>query len=93
MSRLFINIGRQDGVRPGDFVGAIANEAGISGKEIGAIDLFDTYSFVEMPHAVAAHIVQTLGRTTIRGRQVNAEIADRSSRSTETLRTRGGPIA
>jgi ATP-dependent RNA helicase DeaD len=75
MTRLFINIGRQDGVRPGDFVGAIANEAGISGKEIGAIDLFDTYSFVEVPQAVAPRVVQTLARTTIRGRQVNAEIA------------------
>jgi len=75
MVRLFINIGRQDGVRPGDFVGAIANEAGISGKEIGAIDLFDTYSFVEVPQAVAPRVVQTLAHTTIRGRQVNAEIA------------------
>lgn len=75
MVRLFINIGRQDGVRPGDFVGAIANEAGIAGKEIGAIDLFDTYSFVEVPQVVAPRVVQSLGRTTIRGRQINAEIA------------------
>jgi ATP-dependent RNA helicase DeaD len=75
MVRLFINVGRQDGVRPGDFVGAIANEAGIPGKEIGAIDLFDTYSFVEIPQAAAQRVVTTLGRTTIRGRQVNAEIA------------------
>ena len=75
MARLFINIGRQDGVRPGDFVGAIANEAGIAGKEIGAIDLFDTYSFVDVPQAAAQRVVTALGRTTIRGRQVNAEIA------------------
>ncbi|HEU5326663.1 MAG: DEAD/DEAH box helicase [Thermomicrobiales bacterium] len=75
MSRLFVNVGRQDGVRPGDFVGAIANEAGIPGKQIGAIDLFDTYSFVEVPQAAAHHVVATLSRTTIRGRAVNAEIA------------------
>jgi ATP-dependent RNA helicase DeaD len=75
MARLFINIGRQDGVRPGDFVGAIANEAGIPGGAIGAIDLFDTYSFVEVPQAEAQRVVQTLSRTTIRGRQANAEIA------------------
>jgi ATP-dependent RNA helicase DeaD len=75
MSRIFVNVGRQDGVRPGDFVGAIANEAGIPGKQIGAIDLFDTYSFVEVPQAAAQHVVATLGRTTIRGRAVNAEIA------------------
>jgi ATP-dependent RNA helicase DeaD len=75
MARLFLNIGRQDGVRPGDIVGAIANEAGVPGKEIGAIDLFDTYSFVEIPKGEAPRVVATLARTTIRGRQVNAEIA------------------
>jgi ATP-dependent RNA helicase DeaD len=75
MARLFVNIGRQDGVRPGDFVGAIANEAGIPGNAIGAIDLFDTYSFVEVPQSEAQRVVATLQRTTIRGRQVNAEIA------------------
>lgn len=75
MSRLFINIGRQDGVRPGDFVGAIANEANIPGQAIGAIDIFDTYSFVEVPQAEAQRVVTALGSTTIRGRQVSAEIA------------------
>ncbi|HET8627548.1 MAG TPA: DEAD/DEAH box helicase [Thermomicrobiales bacterium] len=75
MARLFVNIGRQDGVRPGDFVGAIANEAGIPGRDIGAIDLFDTYSFVEVPQREAQRVVQILSRTTIRGHQVNAEIA------------------
>ncbi|MDP9373654.1 MAG: DEAD/DEAH box helicase, partial [Chloroflexota bacterium] len=75
MARLFVNIGRQDGVRPGDLVGAIANEAGVPGREIGAIDLFDTYAFVEVPQAAAPRVVQALSRTTIRGRQVNVEIA------------------
>ncbi len=75
MARLFVNIGRQDGVRPGDLVGAIANEAGVPGREIGAIDLFDTYAFVEVPQAATPRVVQALSRTTIRGRQVNVEIA------------------
>ncbi len=75
MARLFVNIGRQDGVRPGDLVGAIANEAEVPGREIGAIDLFDTYAFVEVPQAAAQRVVQALSRTTIRGRQVNVEIA------------------
>ena len=75
MTRLFINVGRQDGVRPGDFVGAIANEAGIPGQAIGAIDIFDAYSFVEVPQSEAQRVVRSLQRTTIRGRQANAEIA------------------
>ncbi len=75
MARIFLNIGRQDGVRPGDIVGAIANEAGLPGRAIGVIDLFDSYSFVEVPQAEAPRVVATLARTTIRGRQLNAEIA------------------
>ncbi len=49
MSRLFINIGGKDGLRPSDVVGAIANEAQIPGKSIGVIEIKDTYSFVEIP--------------------------------------------
>jgi ATP-dependent RNA helicase DeaD len=75
MSRLFINIGRNQGVRPQDFVGAIANEAGIPGRSIGAIDLFDTYSFVDVPANVAQQVIDALTTTRIKGRPVNAEIA------------------
>ena len=50
MVRLFINVGRNQGARPQDFVGAIANEAGIPGRAIGAIDIFDDYAFVDIPH-------------------------------------------
>ena len=49
MVRLFLRVGRRDGVRPADLVGAIANEAGLSGDQIGDIDLYDTFSFVEVP--------------------------------------------
>jgi hypothetical protein len=75
MTRLFINIGRNQGVRPQDFVGAIANEAGIPGRSIGAIDLFDTYSFVDVPADAAQLVIQALGATRIKGRAVSAEIA------------------
>ena len=43
MSRIYIDIGRDDGVRPADFVGAIANEAGVPGRAIGAIDLYERF--------------------------------------------------
>ncbi|MBC8163984.1 MAG: DEAD/DEAH box helicase [Roseiflexaceae bacterium] len=70
MVRLFIDIGREDGVRPGDIVGAIANEANIPGRAIGNIELFDRFSFVEVPEATAERVMRALKYTTIRGRKI-----------------------
>jgi len=75
MSRLFLRVGRQDGVRPADVVGAIANEAGIAGDSIGDIDIYDTFSFVDVPADAAEQVRAALNRTTIRGRQVKATLA------------------
>ncbi len=75
MSRLFLNVGRNEGVRPADIVGAIAGEAGIPGRTIGAIDLYDTYAFVEVPQEEARRVVDALNRSSLRGRPVRAEIA------------------
>jgi ATP-dependent RNA helicase DeaD len=68
-------VGKRDGVRPADLVGAIANEAGLSGDVIGDIDLFDSFSFVEVPKAAAARVASALNRTTIRGRSPQAIVA------------------
>jgi ATP-dependent RNA helicase DeaD len=73
--RLFVNVGRNLGVRPQDIVGAIANEAGIPGRAIGAIDIFEGYSFVDVPANVAERVIEALVRSGIKGRSVNAEIA------------------
>jgi ATP-dependent RNA helicase DeaD len=75
MARLFLNVGRNEGVRPADVVGAIAGEAGIPGRTIGAIDLYDTYAFVEVPQEVAKRVVDALNRASLRGHPVRAEIA------------------
>jgi ATP-dependent RNA helicase DeaD len=75
MSRLFVNVGRNEGIRPADIVGAIAGEAGIPGRSIGAIDLYDTYAFVEVPQEVARKVVDALNRATLRGHPVRVEIA------------------
>jgi ATP-dependent RNA helicase DeaD len=75
MARLFLNIGRNFGVRPQDIVGAIANEANIPGRAIGAIDIMDTYSFVEVPAQFADQVIAALRRSGIKGRPVNAERA------------------
>jgi ATP-dependent RNA helicase DeaD len=75
MTRIFIGLGRQDGLRPADLVGAIANEAGLQGRTIGAIDILDRTAFVEVPKAEATNVVTALRRTKLRGRKVKVQIA------------------
>lgn len=75
MVRLFINVGRNQGARPQDFVGAIANEAGIPGRAIGAIDIFDDYAFVDIPHEFVDRVLAAMRAAKIKGRPVNAEVA------------------
>ena len=75
MARLFVTIGRQEGLRPADLVGAIANEAGVPGQAIGAIDILDHCAFVEVPQGSADAVVRALMRTTLRGRRVRVEKA------------------
>ncbi len=73
MARLMLTLGRREGLRPSDLVGAIANETGLAGREIGAIDILDHESFVEVPEARADEVAQALMRTTLRGQKVEVE--------------------
>jgi ATP-dependent RNA helicase DeaD len=75
MTRLYLDVGRDDGVRPSDIVGAIANEANIPGRAIGAIDLFERFAFVEVPSNLSERVLRALKRTTIRGRKIAPSIA------------------
>jgi ATP-dependent RNA helicase DeaD len=68
--RLFIGAGRDAGIRPGDVVGAIANEAGIPASELGAIEIRERFSLVEVPAAAADDIVRTMRKATLRGQNV-----------------------
>ncbi|HSJ08393.1 MAG TPA: DEAD/DEAH box helicase [Longimicrobiales bacterium] len=68
-SRIFIGAGRRAGIRPGDLVGAIANEAGLRGADIGILQIADSHSIVEVPESVAAHVIAALRGTTIKGRK------------------------
>ncbi|MEO5964868.1 MAG: DEAD/DEAH box helicase [Candidatus Limnocylindrales bacterium] len=70
MTRVFVGAGRAAGMRPGDLVGAITNEAGLQGGEIGAIQIADGFSLVEVPEAAAEHVIRTLRAATIRGQKV-----------------------
>lgn len=75
MTRLFIGSGRQQGIRPMDLVGAIANEAGIPGKSIGSIDIYDEFAFVEVPSADAPRVIQAMSNANLRGKRVKISIA------------------
>jgi ATP-dependent RNA helicase DeaD len=69
VSRLFIGLGRSNGMRPADIVGAIANEAGIDPSGIGAIDIADKFSIVEIPASDAKAIISALKATKLRGKK------------------------
>jgi ATP-dependent RNA helicase DeaD len=75
MQRLFIDVGRFERVRPADIVGAIANESGLPGRAIGSIDIYDRFSFVEVPFDAASRVVKALNNTSIRGKALKASIA------------------
>ena len=70
VARLYIGLGRAAGIRPKDIVGAIANEAGISPRGIGAIDIADKFSIVEVREDEARSIIAALRGTTLRGKKV-----------------------
>ncbi len=74
-TRLFLRVGKRDGVRPADLVGAIANEAGVPGEQIGDIDLYDTFSFVDVPSEAVERVIAALNATTIRNRAPRATVA------------------
>jgi len=77
-ARLFIGLGEAAGLRPGDLVGALANEGGLSAKEIGAIEIFPNHSFVELPAHSVDEMADVLRGATLRGRRVKVE-RDRSN--------------
>jgi ATP-dependent RNA helicase DeaD len=69
-ARIFIGLGRNAGVRPGDLVGAIANEAGVPGSAIGAIEIADQFSLVEVPADAAEQVIDALRGAKLRGKRV-----------------------
>ncbi|MET3425579.1 ATP-dependent RNA helicase DeaD [Actinoplanes tereljensis] len=69
VARLFFGIGRRAGLRPQDLVGAIAGESGLSARDIGAIQITDRFSLVEVPEPAADMVIAAMQRSTIRGRR------------------------
>lgn len=76
MVRLFINIGKKDRIKPGDILGAIAGESGMPGRLVGAIDMFDKYTFVEVPREYGKEVLNAMKHAKIKGKAVNMEPAN-----------------
>lgn len=80
MARLFINIGKNQNVRPGDILGAIAGESGIPGRMVGSIDMYDKYTFVEVPEENAESVLKAMKNAKIKGKNIRMEVAGSKGR-------------
>ncbi|KAA3660293.1 MAG: ATP-dependent helicase [Calditrichaeota bacterium] len=82
MERFRIEVGHNHGVKPGNIVGAIANEAGIDAEFIGRIDIFDEYSTVDLPDGLPGSLMKILQKARVAGQALRiAPFSDKSSGS------------
>lgn len=81
--RYTIDVGRAHNVMPRDIVGALANEGGISARQIGQIRLFDSYSTVELPFDLPAEVFKRLSKTWVRNQKLNIQPAENRGRADE----------
>lgn len=75
MVRFHINVGKKSKVRVADIVGAVAGECDIQGKHIGSIDLFDNYSFFEIPSKYEKTVLSKMKNVKIKGKKVTAQLS------------------
>ncbi|CAN5807522.1 hypothetical protein BH18ACI5_BH18ACI5_07940 [soil metagenome] len=70
-TRIFIGAGREAGIRPADLVGAITNEAGISSRDLGIVQIADRFSVVEVPSDDAEAVIESMKQASLRGQRVS----------------------
>ena len=75
MTRIFVGAGRSGGIRPQDLVGAIAGETRLSGRDIGAIEIADRFTLVEVPESAVDEVVTALRASTIKGKKATVRRA------------------
>jgi ATP-dependent RNA helicase DeaD len=80
MARIYIGEGRKSNIRPGDLVGAITNEAGIEDHSIGAIEIGDRFSLVEVAEELVDEVIAALRATKIKGKRMTVR-RDKAARS------------
>jgi ATP-dependent RNA helicase DeaD len=79
MAKIFVGAGRKAKMRPADLVGAICNEAKLEAADIGAIEIDERYSLVEVPEELADQVIAALRAATIKGKKqtVRRDMANR----------------
>ena len=95
-TRVFLSVGDRDGVRPGDLVGAITGESGITSDRIGKLDIRDGHSVAEIASADADTVIEKMNGVTLKGRRIAARVDDRPAPRSrdagrEGRRESGGP--
>ena len=75
LRRLFVSIGRNRRVAPDDLAGLISDSVAVERSELGEIRVLDSYSFVQVPEAVAQDTIDALSGTTFKGRRITVDFA------------------
>ncbi len=91
MVRLVISAGQNSGVRPTDIVGAIANEADVPGNVIGAIDIYDHFTFVDVPARYLQQVLDGMAGVSIRGRDAKIRAATQHEQAAHAAKKRTKP--
>jgi len=82
-----IEVGHVHGIKPGNIVGAIANEAGLEGKFIGRVDIREDHSFVDLPEGMPKQIFRDLQKTRVGGQELRISSPPmRRARNTHSTR-------
>ncbi|MFY9256645.1 MAG: DEAD/DEAH box helicase [Fuerstiella sp.] len=89
MDRYRIEVGSEDGVRPSNIVGAVANEGGIDGEYIGPIRIHDNYSTIDLPTGMPREVFLTLQRTRVAGKELNLRLATEDADHSRPRRNSG----
>jgi ATP-dependent RNA helicase DeaD len=71
-----LEVGHAHGVKPGNIVGAIANEAGLEGRHIGQVDIRDDHSFVDLPEGMPKDIFRSLKKVRVVGQELRISRVD-----------------
>ena len=78
--RYRLEVGHNHGVKPGNIVGAIANEAGIDSQYMGRINIYDDYSLIDLPEGMPRAIFNDLKKTRVVGQPLRISLADKNSK-------------
>ncbi|GAB1264241.1 DEAD/DEAH box helicase [Aurantivibrio infirmus] len=91
MTRYKLQVGHEDQVKPGEIVGAIANEAGIDGNNIGKIKIYDDYSTVDLPEGMPKDMFQLLQKVRVKNKPMRLSAFDsKATPSGGSDKPRGG---